>query len=161
MNNKWFYFVLAAAAELFTITWVQDLLTEIRSLFNIKKCDLVETKVLTSRTGSKKRELPAKWTRNPLARLPSAWIASTATAMLTSVISCIDNVEVEIIHHEVTNQFKEQTMVVNVSTETWLKFLECHGIGIINGGVMLSPQEKCTWGSQRIGNESWSASLLK
>lgn len=43
---------------------------------------------LTSRTGNKNRELPEKWALKPWARLPIAWMASTATAMFTSVISC-------------------------------------------------------------------------
>lgn len=42
---------------------------------------------LTSKTGNKKRELPEKWVRKPRARFPIAWMASTATAMFTSVTS--------------------------------------------------------------------------
>nr|GMD11472.1 hypothetical protein Iba_chr06fCG4060 [Ipomoea batatas] len=41
-----------------------------------------------SKTGNKKREPAVKWVLNPLARFPIAWMASTATAMFTSVISC-------------------------------------------------------------------------
>jgi hypothetical protein len=43
---------------------------------------------LTSKTGNKNRELPEKWDLRPRARFPIACMASTATAMFTSVISC-------------------------------------------------------------------------
>lgn len=52
--------------------------------FNNYDCRIV----LTSKTGNKKRELAEKLVLNPRARLPIAWIASTATAIFTSVISC-------------------------------------------------------------------------
>lgn len=48
----------------------------------------IKKTVLTSKTGNKNRELPEKWVLRPLARLPMAWMASTATAMFTSVTSC-------------------------------------------------------------------------
>lgn len=38
--------------------------------------------------GNKNREFPEKCVLRPLARFPIAWMASTATAMLTSIISC-------------------------------------------------------------------------
>lgn len=44
--------------------------------------------MLTSKTGNNKREFPEKWFLRPLARFPIAWIASTATAMFTSKLSC-------------------------------------------------------------------------
>lgn len=56
-------------------------------LLNAHLNNLITT-TLTSRTGSMNREFPEKLVLNPLARLPIAWIASTATAIFTSVISC-------------------------------------------------------------------------
>jgi hypothetical protein len=44
--------------------------------------------VLTSKIGNRKREPPEKWVLRPRERLPIACMASTATAMFTSVISC-------------------------------------------------------------------------
>lgn len=41
----------------------------------------------TSKTGNRNRELPEKLALSPLERLPIAWMASTATAIFTSVIS--------------------------------------------------------------------------
>lgn len=49
--------------------------------------DQVNSNKLTSNVGNKKRELPEKWFLRPLAKFPIAWIASTETAMFTSVIS--------------------------------------------------------------------------
>lgn len=94
------------------------ILIKITILSNRKKSALLEAKVLTRRTGNKKRELIEKCIRKPLARLPSAWIASTATAMLTSVISCIDNIEVYIIDCR-GNQWKNwyRSLLINVSTK--------------------------------------------
>jgi hypothetical protein len=54
--------------------------------------------VLTSKTGNKKRELPEKCNLRPLARLPIAWMASTATAMFTSVISCKQKQSVKLLY---------------------------------------------------------------
>lgn len=44
--------------------------------------------LLTSKTGRSIRAFPEKWVLKPLAKFPIAWVASTETAKLTSVMSC-------------------------------------------------------------------------